>query len=88
MQSKPLLLFVEIDINIFLPEHFIFKGHYNKPIFTVPRSTKAHTYSDSDEEGLVLRDSEAIKNKTSHVSAIVSKFPSRKKLKVDTEKET
>ena len=28
-----------------------------------------------------MRDSEAIKNKTSHVSAIVSKFPSRKKQK-------
>lgn len=35
-----------------------FSEHYNNPIFTVLRQTKAHSYSESDEEGNVLRRSE------------------------------
>lgn len=70
----------------FVPEHFIFKAHYDKPIFTVPRQTKSRTYSDSNEEGVVLR--EAGSRSTSKVSGIVKEFPSRGKQKMDAAKKT
>ena len=70
----PLLTLDDVEVVFFLPEHLIFKGHYDKPIFTVPRQTKSCTYSDSDEEGTVLRDSEARKTSTPkkhHMSAVL-----------------
>ena len=73
-------------MKVFVPEHFIFKGHYDKPIFTLLRQTKSHTHSDSDEEGIVLR--EAGSRSTSKVSEIVKEFPSREKQKMNAAKKT
>ena len=40
----------KIEVNTFVPEHPIFKVCYDQPAFVAPCQTKAHAYSDSDEE--------------------------------------
>ena len=89
-----------MDASTFSPEHFIFSGYYNQPIFSVPHLANAHAYYDSDEEGNLLGndgDSDgatgtSISTSTSKVfkkrsnASIITQFPSRKKQKLDAKK--
>ena len=88
---KPLVLITEMDGSTFSPEHLVFVGHYDRPIYTVPRHTSAQIYSDSDEEGNALRNSGEVdpnRSTSSSVSNVLLNFPTRKKKKQEFAKKS
>lgn len=100
-EAEPEAVLSDMEASTFTPEHLVFLGSYDKPIFSVPRLAKSHVYSDSDEEGNVLRNNGDLdgatgpstsSTSTSKVSekrsnaSIVTQFPSRKIQKLDAKK--